>query len=45
MQREMDMGQVGKRLFPDGLDPRNLDLREIRRFSSGIVIVECGPAK
>jgi dihydrofolate reductase len=35
----------GKRLFADGVDKRTLDFAEIKRFSSGIVILEYGPAK
>ncbi len=35
----------GKRLFVDGVDERTLDLSETKRFSSGIVILEYGPAK
>jgi dihydrofolate reductase len=35
----------GKRLIPDGVDRRILDLAEIKRFSSGIVVLEYGPAK
>ncbi len=35
----------GKRLFPDGVDKRVLELAEIKRFRSGIVVLEYGPAK
>jgi dihydrofolate reductase len=35
----------GKRLFPDRVDKRILDLAEIKRFRSGIVVLEYGPAK
>jgi dihydrofolate reductase len=35
----------GKRLFASGFDERSLDLTEIKRFSSGIVVLEYGPAR
>ena len=35
----------GKRLFAEGNDRRVLDLAEIKRFNSGIVVLEYGPAK
>jgi dihydrofolate reductase len=35
----------GKRLFAEGVDERVLDLTEIKRFSSGIVVLEYVPAK
>jgi dihydrofolate reductase len=34
----------GKRLFADGVDPRNLELTDTKRFATGIVILEYHPA-
>ena len=35
----------GARLFDDGTSRRPLDLKETKRFTSGIVILELEPAK
>jgi dihydrofolate reductase len=34
----------GKRLFADGVDARNLELTDTKRFATGIVILEYHPA-
>jgi len=35
----------GKRLFAHGFDQKNLELTDIKRFATGVVVMELVPAK